>query len=163
MKTTNLTGWRRGLCCVAFALPGCFFHRPAFYPAQVLIKDGAACFSVTNNREARKYPPELSFVSVGAVDGDKTNPVWSRIFLPDQPIMELLPHNCLLYGEGTRYTPKLRQGFRYQLNMSAIINGNNWRYRAYFCLYETSTGELKIHHAKWNNKINRRDWRICEK
>jgi len=163
MKTANLTGWRGGLCCVACALSGCFIHRPAFYSAQVLIKDGVACFSVANDREARKYPPKLSFVSVGTVDGDKTNPVWSRIFLPEQPTMELPPHECLVYGEGAGYAPQLRQGFRYQLNMSAVINGNNWRYRAYFCLYETPAGELKIHYAKWNNKIGGRDWQVCEK
>jgi len=162
MKNINLTGCGM-LFCAALSLSGCFFHRPAFYPAQVLMRDGMACFSVTNNREARASPPELSYISVYSVDDEKANPVWHQMFPSNRPIMSLSQHKCLIYGEGSGDVPVLRQGFHYRVITSAYINGNHRRYHAYFCLYETSKGEVKIHYAKWNNKIGGRDWQVCEK
>jgi len=141
MRTVNMTGWKV-LCCAAFSLSGCLFHKPAFHPAQVLMKDGATCFSVANNREERANPPEISVITVSSETEERKGPLWYRAFRSQAP-MTLSPHECLVYGEDTGHTPALRQGFRYRVTMNAYINE-------------------KTHHAKWNNKINGRDWRICE-
>jgi len=143
-------------------LSGCIFHRPAYYPAKILMKDGMACFSVTDNREARASPPELSVISVYSVDDEKANPVWRRMFPPDQPVMKLSPRECLTYGAGTDDVPALQHGARYGVSMNGYIDGNNRMYMAYFCLYKTPDGKTEIHHAQWNDKAHERDWGVCE-
>jgi len=149
------------MLCTAFVLSGCILHRPAFYPAQVLMKDGVACFSVTDNREARVNPPELSVISVYSVDGEKISPVWRQMFPPDQPTMTLSPRECLAYGTGAKDVPALQPGFHYGVSMNGYIDGNNRMYMAYFCLYKTPDGKTDVHYAEWNDKTQERDWSVC--
>jgi len=147
---------------IMFFLSGCLFQRPAYYPAQVLMKDGLPCFSVANNRKERATPPEISTINVMSYFGDEITLISHGGFSPDQPPAKLFPHECLAYGIASEIAPKLQQGLRYGVSIRATINGHGVIYKSYFCLYDTPEGETKIHHAKWNNKINGRDWRMCE-
>jgi len=146
----------------AFLLSGCFFHRPAYYAAQVLMKDGAPCFSVANSRKEQESLPRISIISIFPYASDEIMPIWHQAFHRDQPAMKLSPHECLVYGAGTQIAPTLQQGFRYGVSIRASIDDHGAIYQSYFCLYKTPEGKAKIHHAKWNNKLNGYDWRICE-
>jgi len=162
MKSKKIFEWFL-LYCAIFILSGCLFHRPAFYPPQVLMKNGVPCFSVTNNREARATPHEISVIDVISVNNNNYKLIWNRTFPPNPPIMTLSPYECLSYGAGTEDAPKLLKGFRYKVFMNSYLNGNNRRYHAYFCLYQNDDGETEIHHVEWSNKLKGFDWRICEK
>jgi len=119
--------------CVVFLLSGCLFHRPAYYPMQVLMRNGVPFFSVANAHEARRSHPEISFINVYFVDGDSAFPLWRLIFPPDQPAMNISPQECLRYGMDDEDAAKLQQGFRYGISMNTYIDGNNRMYKAYFC------------------------------
>jgi|GEM_PF-2110769 len=159
----NIKLYRGGLLLSAvFILSGClFFHRPAFYPAQVLIKNGIPCFSVTDNREARSSPAEISFITVYVVNGEQMSTVWQRFFSLNEPLLKLYPHECLLYGAGEAEATELQKGFYYRVNMNGYIDGINKKYNAYFCLYETLEGKTEIHRAEWSDKMHKRDWGMC--
>jgi len=141
---------------------GCFFHRPAYYPAQVLMKDGVPCFSVTNSREARANSAEISFVSVYSFNEEQMNTVWQRIFPLDEPSLNIFPHECLVYGARTENPPELQKGVRYRVNMNGYIGGSNRMYYANFCLYKTPEGRTEIHRAEWDDKMHKRDWGMCK-
>jgi len=152
------------LFCAIFAFAGCVFHRPVHYPAQVLMKDGAPCFSVANRREERANTPIISAVDVlsYANNNKEMKLVWSEVFMRDRPPMELSPHECFAYGEGAEITPSLRKGHHYGVSIFASVGGYGIAYFSYFCLSGTPDGkESKIHHVKWNNKIDSYDWSVC--
>jgi len=149
------------LLCLTLALSGCIFHRPAYYSAQVLMKDGVPCFSVANSRKERASPPEISSVNVFPYEGNEIVPLWRRIFPPDQPTIRLSPHECIPYGAGENMTPPLKHNFRYGISIFSFISGDTMNYQSYFCLYETADGRTDIHHAQWNNKTHERDWGAC--
>jgi len=156
MKIAKLLGWM-SLGCAAFALSGCLFHRPAYYPAQVLMKGGAPCFSVANNRKERINPPIISIISVFPYASEEVMPLWCRAFPRNQPSMKLSPHECLTYdGEAG-----LQKGLPYVVFMNGYIHEENRRYRAYFCLHEANGGSTEIHYSKWSNKMNGYDWQTC--
>jgi len=147
-----------------FALAGCVFHRPVHYPAQVLMKDGEACFSVANRREERANTPIISAVDVLTyVNNNKEMKlVWSEVFMRDRPPMKLSPHECLVYGEGAEVVPSLRKGHHYGVTIFASVDGYGVAYFSYFCLSETpGDDKTKIHRVKWSNKMNGYDWSVC--
>jgi len=149
------------LLCLTFALSGCIFHQPVYYPAQVLMKDGVPCFSVANSRKERANPPKISSINVFPYEGNDMVPLWRKIFLPDQPAIRLSPHECIPYGAGENMAPPLQHNFRYIISILSSINGYRMHYKSYFCIYETADGETDIHHAQWNDKTNERDWGAC--
>jgi len=148
------------LFCVVAVLFGCLFHRPAYYPAQILMKDGVPCFSVANRRKERANTPIVSTVNVFPLVGKEA--IWIGMFPPDLPPMILPPHECLVYGVGTENAPPLRRGYRYGVSMITSINGYRVAYQSYFCLSGAPDGnETEIHHVKWNRELNGFDWRVC--
>jgi len=162
MKNIDFFSWLL-IVCVTFIFPGCIFHKPAYYPAQILIKDETPCFSVANNRETRANPPEISSINVFSYAGKEMVPIWSQVFDPDQPAIKLSPHACIPYGSGVNFAPPLKHKFRYGISIFSSINGDDTGHQSYFCLYETPDGKTAIHHAEWNYKVHERDWGVCEK
>jgi len=151
------------LFCAVFVLSGCVFHRPAYYPAQVLMKDGTPCFSVANRRKERTSTPIISAIDVLSYVNDKEiKPVWGEMFMRDRPPMKLSPHECLVYGVGEKIVPSLRNGYRYGVSISASVDNYGVFYFSYFCLSITPDGdETEIHRVKWSKEINGFDWRVC--
>jgi len=147
---------------ILFTLSGCIFHKPAYYPAEVLMKEGIPCFFVANKRKERANPPRISNVVVYHHASDNIVPLWYREFFRDQLPMRMSPKECLFYGVGGEVAQELKKGVRYGVSIRASIDGHGAIYKAYFCLYENSDGQTGIHHAKWNDGINGYDWRVCE-
>jgi len=161
----NLKLFERGLLlCAVFPLSGWFFHKPAYYPAQVSMQDGTPCFSVTNRRKERANPPKIQGISFST--DQETMPIWHGSFPPGQSPLRLHPDDCLSYGAGTQLSPKLHQelqpGFRYEVSIYTTSDYDVRHYFSYFCLYETPEGNTGIHRPVWNDEINGRDWRVCE-
>jgi len=125
------------------------------------MKDGVPCFSVADDRAARQSPPKLSVIAVSHEDAEKGG-IWYQSFKRDQPAMRLHPSECLAYGTGVEEAQELQEGVHYVVNIFADFDEySNW-YHAYFCLYRTEEGEMKIHHAKVDNRIHAFDWRMCD-
>jgi len=150
------------LLCLAFALSGCIFHRPAYYSAQVLMKDRVPCFSVANSRKERANPPEISSINVFPYEEKEIIPLWRQTFPPGQPAIKLSPRECIPYGAGVNIAPPLQHNFRYGISIFSSINGDEMGYQSYFCLYKTPDGKTDIHHAQWNDRTHERDWSVCE-
>jgi len=148
--------------CAVFFLSSCIFHRPAYYPVRVSMKDGVPCFSVANNRKERVNPPKISVISIFHYASSETMPLWQQTFYQKQSPMRLSPQDCLVYGAGGEAAPALKYGVRYGVSMNASIDGYGVAYQSYFCLYNKHDGQTEIHHAKWNDEINGYDWRVCE-
>jgi len=152
------------LFCVVFALSGCLFHRPAYYPAQVLMKDGVPCFSVANRSEERVSTPIISAIDVLSYtdDNKEIKPVWGEMFMRDRPQIKLSPYECLVYGEGAEMAPPLKKGHHYGVSISASVDNYGAFYFSYFCLSGVPDGDAtEIHHVKWSKNINSYDWRVC--
>jgi len=149
------------LLCLTLALSGCIFHRPAYYSAQVLMKDGVPCFSVANSRKERANPSEISSIHVLPYEENETVLPWRKIFPPSQPAIRLSPHECIPYGAGENMAPPLQHNFFYGVLIYSSINGYGMAYLSYFCLYKTPDGRTDIHHVQWYNKPPERDWGTC--
>jgi len=147
--------------CSMFFLSGCFFHKPTYYPARVLIKDGAPCFSVADRHGGRAGAPEVSTITIFLEAGYGVEEFWRRVF-PSQPPVKISAHDCFAYGKELEVAPEFKHGTHYRVFIDSYMNGNNMIYMTYFCLYKTPDGKTEVHHAKWNDKKHERDWGMCE-
>jgi len=149
------------LFCVVFTFSGCRFHRPAYYPAQVRMKDGVPCFSVANRRKEKANPSLILTINVFRYASRDATPFWYQTFPPGQRSIEIFPHECMVYGKGKETAPPLLYGHRYGVSIHASINDEMRAYQSYFCLSRTPVGETEIHHVKWNRELNGFDWSVC--
>jgi len=147
--------------CVTDALYA-LAQRPSVYPAQVLTRNGEACFSVEDVNETRKNPPEIGGIVVTLHHENSSEMVWTRGFPSETGLFHLSPSQCILYGDAVP-APVLEYGEKYSVYINASINGDHRPYKAYFCMTKNFDGKTEAHEINWNDEKAEYDWSVCGK
>jgi len=152
------------LVSVSVLLGGCI-GGPRMYKAQVRQEGNLPCFSVEDNRETRKSPPEIAVIGVSVYRQGVAQNVWLRNYPPEEPAFTLSPQQCVPYGEDGQALP-IETGERYTVSINSFIGKrgewHNRAYSAYFCVTADQHGKTTVHQVVWNEDKGGYDWSICE-